>query len=134
MYVCVCAQSCLTLCDPMDCSPPGSTFHGILQARILEWVAISYCRESSQPRDQICLSCSSCIGRWILYYFGNRQPSFLGQILRKVQSPKLKPGKNRNMNRPTTSTETGSIILKFTRNKNPASEASQVNSTKHLKI
>ena len=35
------AQSCLTLCDPMDCSPPGSSVHGILQARILEWVAIS---------------------------------------------------------------------------------------------
>ena len=39
-------QSCLTLCDPMDCSPPGSTVHGILQARILEWVAISCSRAS----------------------------------------------------------------------------------------
>ena len=38
------AQSCLTLCDPMDCSPPGSSVHGILQARILEWVAISFSR------------------------------------------------------------------------------------------
>ena len=36
--VCVCAQSCLTLCDPMDCSPPGSSLHEIIQARILEWV------------------------------------------------------------------------------------------------
>ena len=45
-------QSCLTLCDPMDCSPPGSSVHGILQARILEWVAISYFRGSSRPRDQ----------------------------------------------------------------------------------
>ena len=41
------AQSCPTLCDPMDCSPPGSSVHGILQARILEWVAISFSRESS---------------------------------------------------------------------------------------
>ena len=41
------AQSCLTLCDPVDCSPPGSSIHGILQARILEWVAISFCRGSS---------------------------------------------------------------------------------------
>ena len=41
-----------TLCDPMDCSPPGSSVHGILQARILEWVAISFSRESSWPRDQ----------------------------------------------------------------------------------
>ena len=40
-------QSCLTLCDPMDCSPPGSCVHGIPQARMLEWVAISYSRGSS---------------------------------------------------------------------------------------
>ena len=46
------AQLCLTLCDPMDCSPPGSSVHGILQARILEWVAIPFSRESSSPRDQ----------------------------------------------------------------------------------
>ena len=45
------AQSCLTLCDPVDCSPPGSSIHGILQARILEWVAISFSRGSSQLRD-----------------------------------------------------------------------------------
>ena len=43
-------QSCLTLCDPVDCGPPGSSIHGILQARILEWVAISFSRGSSQPR------------------------------------------------------------------------------------
>ena len=45
------AQLCLTLCDPMDCSLPGSSIHGIFQARILEWVAISFSRGSSQPRD-----------------------------------------------------------------------------------
>ena len=45
------AQSCLTLCDPMDCSLPGSSIHGIFQARVLEWVAISFFRGSSQPRD-----------------------------------------------------------------------------------
>ena len=45
------AQLCLTLCDRMDCSPPGSFVHGILQARILEWVAISFSRGTSQPRD-----------------------------------------------------------------------------------
>ena len=43
------AQSCPTLCDPVDCSPPGSYIHGILQARILEWVAISFSRGSSRP-------------------------------------------------------------------------------------
>ena len=46
-----------TLCDPMDCSPPGSSVHGILQARILEWVAISFSRGSSQPRDRTQVSC-----------------------------------------------------------------------------
>ena len=42
----------VALCDPMDCSPPGSSVHGILQARILEWVAIPFSRGSSQPRDR----------------------------------------------------------------------------------
>ena len=50
-------QSCPTLCDPRDCSLPGSSDHGILQARILEWVAMPSCRGSSQPRDQTHLSC-----------------------------------------------------------------------------
>ena len=45
------AQSCLTLCDSMDCSLPGSSVHGILQARILEWVAMPFSRGSSQPKD-----------------------------------------------------------------------------------
>ena len=51
MCVCVTAQSCPTLCDPLDYSPSGSSVHGISQARILEWVATSYSRGSSQPRD-----------------------------------------------------------------------------------
>ena len=46
------AQSCWTLCDPVDCSPPDSSIHAILQARVLEWVAISFSRESSRPRDR----------------------------------------------------------------------------------
>ena len=50
-------QCCLTLCDPMDYSLPGSSVHGILQWRILEWVAISFSRGSSQPRDQTWVSC-----------------------------------------------------------------------------
>ena len=54
-------QSCLILCDLIDCSPPGSSVHGILQARILEWVAMPYSRGSSQPRDRTCLFCRSCI-------------------------------------------------------------------------
>ena len=48
--LCVRAQSCLTLCNPTDCSPPGSSVHGILQARILEWVAMPSSKGSSLPR------------------------------------------------------------------------------------
>ena len=50
-------QSCPTLCDPMDSTQPGSSIHGIFQARILEWVAISFSRGSAQPRDQTQVSC-----------------------------------------------------------------------------
>ena len=54
LYLCCClvAKLCPTLCDPMDCSPPGSSVHGTFQGRILEWVAISSSRVSSQTRDQ----------------------------------------------------------------------------------
>ena len=54
------SQLCLTLCNSMDCSLPGSSVHGILQARILEWVAIPFSRGSSQPRD----------GPWVSYTVG----------------------------------------------------------------
>ena len=50
------SQSCPTLCDPMDCSPPGSSVHGIFQARVLEWAGISFSRRSSQPRDRTWVS------------------------------------------------------------------------------
>ena len=50
MRACSIAQLYPTLCNPMDCGPPGSSVHGIFQARILEWVAISYSRRSSRPR------------------------------------------------------------------------------------
>ena len=50
-------QLCLTLCDPMDCSPPGSSVHGILQSRILEWIAMPTSWGSSSSRDQTCLLC-----------------------------------------------------------------------------
>ena len=65
--VCLVTQSCLTLCDPVDCSPPGCSVHGISQAVILEWVAVPFSRGSSRPRDGTRVSCVSCICRWILY-------------------------------------------------------------------
>ena len=52
VLLCLLAQSCLTLCDPMNCSPPGSSVHGILQARTLEWVAMPSSRGPPQTRDQ----------------------------------------------------------------------------------
>ena len=51
------AQSCQALCGPLDCNPPGSSVHGILQARILEWVAMPSSRVSFQPRDHTQVSC-----------------------------------------------------------------------------
>ena len=72
VYVCVCvcvhSQSCLTLCDFMNCSLPSSSVHGILQVRILEWVVMPSSRGSSQLRDRACVSYVSCIGRQILYH------------------------------------------------------------------
>ena len=64
IWVMLCAkslQSCLTLRDPMDCSPPGSSIHGILQTKILEWVAMPSSRGSSRPRNQTRVSCSSSV-------------------------------------------------------------------------
>ena len=61
-------QSCLTLCNPMDFSLLGSPVHGILQARIPEWVAISFYRGTFRPKDQTHVSYVSCIGRWVHYH------------------------------------------------------------------
>ena len=62
-------QSCLTLCNPLDYSLPGSYVHGILQARILEWVAMPSSRGSSLPRDRTHISYVSYIARRLLYCY-----------------------------------------------------------------
>ena len=61
-------QSCLTLWDPMDCSPPGSSVHGILQVRKLEWVATPSSRASFWLRDRTHISYVSWLGRKVLYH------------------------------------------------------------------
>ena len=66
--VCMCSVVSDSFCDPLDCSPPGSSVHVIFQARILEWVSISSPRGSYQPRDQTHVSFASWIGRRILYH------------------------------------------------------------------
>ena len=67
LYACVPSlQSCPTLCDPMDCSPPGSSVCGIFQVRVLKWAAMPFPRGSSWPRAWTCGSFSSYISKWIL--------------------------------------------------------------------
>ena len=91
MCVCVCvharahvhAQSCPILCDSLDCSLTGSSVHGIFQARILNWVAISYSRGSSWSRDRIHVP---CIGRRILYHHA----SWENPLLRPCKQTKTK--------------------------------------------
>ena len=77
-------QSCPTLCDPMDYSLPGFSIHGIFQARVPQWVAISFSRGSSQPRDRIQVSC--IVGRrftlWATREAQATQVQFLGKELR----------------------------------------------------
>ena len=72
MHVCELSLfSHVWLCDPINCSPPGFSAHGILQARILERVAMLSSRRSHQPRDWTRVSCVSCIGRWVPYHDGH---------------------------------------------------------------
>ena len=71
-------QLCPTLSDPRDCSSPGSSVHGILQARILEWVPMSTSRGSSQPRDQTLVSYFSCIGSLFLCHWCHLGTGYLG--------------------------------------------------------
>ena len=71
----MCAQPCPTLCDLMDCSPPGSSVHRVFQTRILEWVAIFFPKGSSWSRDQTVVS---CIGGWILHHWAAREAHAFG--------------------------------------------------------
>ena len=67
---CLVPKSCPILCNPMDCSPPGSSVYGISKARISEYIAISFSRRYSRPRDRTFIS---CIGRWILFQWATRE-------------------------------------------------------------
>ena len=80
---CLHAKTCLALWDPMDYSPPDYSIHGILQARLLERVAISFSRESSQPRGWTHVSHVSRIGRWILHHCATWEASRRAVVLRK---------------------------------------------------
>ena len=80
------AQLCLTLCDPVDCSLPGSSIQGIFQARVLEWVAISFSKWSSQPRDWT--QVSSIVG-WRFTVWASRE------VLQRSEQLLIKKGANR---------------------------------------
>ena len=88
-------QQCLTLCNPIDSSLPGSSVHGISQARILEWDAMLSSRESSQPRDQNWVSYVSSIGKRVLYHYchlGSPEALFSSvQFSRSVVSNSVTP-------------------------------------------
>ena len=86
--VCACSvtQSCLTLWDPMDCSPPGSSVHGILQAKTLEWVASPFSRGSSHPRDR---TQGSCIASGFFTSWATRKPLMKPCLHTKVLSSTL---------------------------------------------
>ena len=73
--VCSVAEFCPTLCDPMDCSSSGSPVHRVSQARMLEWVAVSYSRGPSWPGDQAWVPCGSCTGRRVLTTVPPGEPS-----------------------------------------------------------
>ena len=90
MHLCLCVkllQSCTTLCDPVDCSMPGSSVHRTLQARILEWVAKPSSRGSSPTRDGTCVFYISCTGRWVLYHWATWEPHIIQAEVKYITSP-----------------------------------------------
>ena len=80
--------SCVQLCDPMNCRPPGSSDHEIFQARILQWVAISFSKGSFRPRDQTFVSCVSCIAGRFLTHEPSRKPLFSPHVHSNTQKSK----------------------------------------------
>ena len=92
LYICVCVlstKSCLTLCDPMNCSPPGSSVHGISKARILEWVAIPFSRGSFWHRDWTQVSCIA--GRFFTNWANREAQSVLLLFSHSVVSDSCDP-------------------------------------------
>ena len=92
LYICVCVlftKSCLTLCDPMNCSPPGSSVHGISKARILEWVAIPFSRGSFWHRDWTQVSCIA--GRFFTNWANREAQSVLLLFSHSVASDSCDP-------------------------------------------
>ena len=86
LYVCEVAQLCMTLCDPTDCSLPGTSINGIFQATVLEWVATSFFWGSSQSRGQTQVSCIA--GRQMLYCLSHQGSQCPRIYICKYTNPK----------------------------------------------
>ena len=97
-------QSCPALCKPMDCSRPDSSVHGILQARILQWVAIPFSRGSSQPRDQIQVSCIAG-GFFTISIYLEKEMATDSSILAWRNTRTEKPGELQSMAKELDTTE-----------------------------
>ena len=82
MHMSSVVQSCLTLCDPLDCSTPDSSVHGIFQARILEWGAIPFTRNNSNSDTYRGLCCSSCYILYILCLIWYSQRVFMVRLFK----------------------------------------------------
>ena len=105
--VCVCcyfSRVWSTLCDPVDCNPPGSPVHGIFPARILEWVAISFSRGSSWPRDRTHVFCISCTSDEFFTAELLGKPSWVQEALITIESSQRELamiwGSNSNLDKP----------------------------------
>ena len=132
VYVCVCVLNWSVVhdfCDPIDCSLPGFSLHGILQARILEWVAISFSRGSSQPKNQTEFSCiagrfftdwtmreaTRIITDYFEQLYGNNMDNLeeMDRFLEQFNLPWLNREEIEIMNNPITSTEIEAVIKKI---------------------
>jgi len=105
-------QSCPTLSDPMVCSPPGSSVHGIFQARVLEWIAISFSRGSSRPRDWTRISCT--VGTFFTDWV-TRKPS-VGLLPHRKEKKKRERERGRTVSSPSLRSTTfpqGSLLAEF---------------------
>ena len=102
LFLVLVTKLCPTLCDPMDCTPPGSSLHGIFQSRKLGLVSISFSRDlpdpgtfptqgPSRPRDRIHTSCTCCTGKWILYRWATWDSRLADRLMEAQRSFRVGP-------------------------------------------
>ena len=119
-------QLCSTLCHPMDCSLPGSSGHGILQTRILEWIVMPSSRGSFQPRDWTCVSYISCIGRFHTKYYLSWLQAAVAYSRVLVPSQRLRPCSTEHWILDTRSVVSDKVLAENNFHKTEISEKSKV--------